>query len=130
MEWTAITPTLVTTVIAICGWWIGHYLASKRDLRNERRKLRNTFLLEAYRRLESTANRKNKTPEQAIAFEAALADIQLLGNTEQVNAVFMLFEQFKDKPKIDDILKSLRRELRQEMDLTDVEKVTIFRFEN
>ena len=38
---------LVTFFVAVLGWWVGHELLARRDLTNDRRKLRVTYLLEA-----------------------------------------------------------------------------------
>lgn len=70
---------LVPAIVAVVGWFMAHQFNSYRDRVNKRRELRIQYLLEAYRRLESAANRPNKTEKQALDFESAVADIQLLG---------------------------------------------------
>jgi hypothetical protein len=56
MDWKLFSQLVVTFMVAALGWWAGHFLSSRRDLANERRKLRVTYLLEAYRKLESAAH--------------------------------------------------------------------------
>jgi hypothetical protein len=54
----------VTFIVALFGGWAGHYLSMRRDLTGERRKLRVSYLLEAYRRLEGAANRDDPNEHQ------------------------------------------------------------------
>lgn len=131
MDWKLFTQLLVTFVVAALGWWSGHHLSARRDLMNERRKLRITYLLDAYRRLESAANRPNKTPELARAFEAAVADIQLLGTQEQAQTTIECLKQYAvgGDARIDRVLRVLRKDLRREMGLSgDIENGIVFRF--
>jgi hypothetical protein len=83
MDWKLFAQLAVTLVVAVLGGWVGHYFSARRDVANERRKLRISYLLEAYRRLEGASNRddpKTSWPQ----FESAIADIQLLGSPHQV----------------------------------------------
>lgn len=121
----------MTFSVAALGWWAGHYLSTRRDLINERRKLRIAYLLEAYRRLEAAANRPIKTLEQAHAFEAAVADIQLLGTQEQAQTTIEYLNQHAsgEDARIDKVLRVLRKDLRREMGLSgDIENGVVFRF--
>lgn len=89
------------------------------------------FLLDAYRRLESAANRRAKTEEQKVAFESAVADIQLLGTSEQVAATVSYLRQHATEggAQIDEVLRLLRRDLRREVGLFgEVENAVVFRF--
>lgn len=78
---------IVPVLVAVIGWFAAHQFNVYRDRQNKRRDLRVDFLLDAYRRLESAANRDEKTEAQKLAFESAVADIQLRGTPEQVTAV-------------------------------------------
>ena len=49
MNWNLLFPLLVTTIVALAGWWIAHSLSASRDQRNKRREVRLGFLLEAFR---------------------------------------------------------------------------------
>ena len=122
---------LVPAVIAVVGWFAAHQFNVYRDRQNKRRDLRIQFLLEAYRRLESAANRDIKTEEQKLAFESAVADIQLLGTKEQVAATveYLLQHASRAGAKIDPVLQLLRSDLRKELGFSeDVESAVIFRF--
>lgn len=122
---------IVPAVVAVIGWWAAHQFNSYRDRQNKRRDLRVQFLLEAYRRLESAANRPHKTEEQALAFESAVADIQLLGSPEQVAATVRYLREHVsgEGAQIDEVLRLLRNDLRKELGLSGkVENAVVFRF--
>jgi Tfp pilus assembly protein PilO len=78
-----IISLLVTTVVAIVGWYAAHRLSAARDRANKRRELRVQYLIEAHRRLENASNRPDLRVV-ASEFEKAIADIQLFGTPRQV----------------------------------------------
>ncbi|MFO1428551.1 MAG: hypothetical protein U1F76_00190 [Candidatus Competibacteraceae bacterium] len=121
----------VPAVVAVVGWFAAHQFNAYRDRQNKRRDLRIQFLLDAYRRLESAANRETMTEEQMLAFESAVADIQLLGTREQVAAMVSYIRQHAvgGGAHIDQVLRLLRRDLRSEVGLPgEVESAVFFRF--
>ncbi|MBI5039777.1 MAG: hypothetical protein HZB57_00740 [Gammaproteobacteria bacterium] len=121
----------VPAVVAVAGWFAAHQFNVYRDRQSKRRDLRVQFLLEAYRRLESAANREAKTEAQMLEFESAVADIQLLGTPEQVAATVGYLRQHATGPgaQIDEVLRLLRRDLRKEVGLSgEVESAVVFRF--
>jgi len=56
MDWKLFAQLAATFVVAALGWWTAHHPSARRDLANER-KLRVSYLLDAYRRLENGSNR-------------------------------------------------------------------------
>ncbi|GBQ21921.1 hypothetical protein AA12717_1038 [Gluconacetobacter sacchari DSM 12717] len=89
------------------------------------------YLLEAYRRLEISANRDSKTEEQTIDFESAIADIQLLGSVEQISETvkYLKSHASNGRATIDQVLCSLRNDLRKELNLSEIKNPPlIFRF--
>lgn len=122
---------IVPAIVAVIGWFAAHQFNVYRDRQNKRRDLRVEFLLDAYRRLESAANRKEKTEAQKLAFESAVADIQLLGTPEQVAAVLNYLHRHAagGGAQIDEVLRLLRQDLRNEIGLKGkVENAVVFRF--
>lgn len=122
---------LVPAVVAVAGWFAAHQFNVHRDRQNKRRDMRIQFLLDAYRRLESAANRHGMTVEQKLEFESAVADIQLLGTKKQVAATVAFLRQHASGSgaNIDSVLRLLRKDLREELGLTgEVEYARIFRF--
>lgn len=115
----------------MAGWFAAHQFNVHRDRQNKRRDLRIEFLLEAYRRLESAANREGMTEEQKLEFESAVADIQLLGTKEQVDTTVAYLRQHASGSgaQIDSLLQLLRSDLRQELGLSrDASNACVFRF--
>jgi ABC-type bacteriocin/lantibiotic exporter with double-glycine peptidase domain len=121
MNWQFLIPLLVTTVVAIVGWFIAHRLAAARDRKSKRREQRVQYLVEAFRRLATVGNRPN-LPKFADELEAAIADIQLFGTPEQINKVQAFIKEMgeKDKASLNDLLTDLRQDLRKELRLPEV----------
>ena len=130
MDWKLFAQLCVTVLVAISGGWLGHHLAARRDLLNERRKLRVAYLLEAYRKLEGAGNRGD--PETVWPLlESAIADIQLLGSPQQADLArrFALDMARHHTAPLDPLVNDLRDSLRQELQLPEVrETVTYLRF--
>jgi len=130
MDWKLFAQLAVTLVVAALGGWFGHHLSMRRDLAGERRKLRVSYLLEAYRRLEGAANRDD-TSRCRPDYESAIADIQLLGSPRQVSLArqFAIEIATKRTSSLDDLLFDLRQSLRAELELESVsEKIIFLRF--
>jgi len=125
MNWALFFQILGTLTIALVGGWLGHRLSARRDLANERRKLRVQYLLEAYRRLETRSN----NPElDWRVIESAIADIQLLGSPTQVELARTFAVEMAEhgSAKLDPLLYDLRASLRAELDLEAVSKPVIY----
>jgi YesN/AraC family two-component response regulator len=92
------------------------------------------FLLEAYRRLESAANRPEAGKDTQDKFESALADIQLLGAKSQIEELMRFLAKWNasnSNASINPLLELLREHLREELSLEkSVPEIKIFRFEN
>ncbi|MGH6789087.1 MAG: hypothetical protein ACRECC_05335 [Pseudolabrys sp.] len=127
MTGNAVTQWFVTFLVAALGWWAGHYFSSRRDLTNERRKLRITYLLEAYRRLESASNRDNPS-EVWPKMESAIADIQLLGSSYQVSLArqFSLSMAQDGTAPLDQLIFDLRQSLRAELQLEQINDSVVY----
>lgn len=130
MDWKLFTQLAVTVLVALAGGWLGHSLSARRDLANERRKLRVTYLLEAYRRLEDALHTND--PERSHPkWESAIADIQLLGSPKQVQLArtFALGMASSNSAPLDALINDLRQSLRVEMRLLPAgEPVVYLRF--
>lgn len=125
MESIAIVPAGIAALVAVLGWYTVHYFNLRREIAAEKRKLRVGFLLEAYRRLEDSGHRSlHKGSEHIGKIESALADIQLLGTSEQVALAQAFMEEFSDTRMgtFDPLLRSLRQTLRQELGLEAVDE--------
>lgn len=127
MDWKLFSQLLVTATVALAGGWLGHRFAARRDLLNERRKLRVTYLLEAYRKLEDAGNRTDPDKTWPL-FESAIADIQLLGSAAQVGLArrFSLDMAQKHTAPLDPLVNDLRRSLREELELPEVKDSVVY----
>jgi hypothetical protein len=120
MDWKIFAQLLVTFVVAALGWWAAHVLTTPRDLANERRKLRVSYLLEAYRALEGAVYTPEPENKKA-RLQSAIADIQLLGSSE-----FALQMGKSNEAPADELLSNLRPSLRNELELENVDQKIVF----
>jgi Tfp pilus assembly protein PilO len=127
MDWKLFAQLLVTFIVAALGWWVAHALSARRDLANERRKLRVSYILEAYRKLESAANPSDPKSKRS-QLESAIADIQLLGSPKQVKMAseFAKLISGNGEASCDYLLSDLRSSLRSELQLESVNERIIF----
>ncbi len=126
INWQLLIPLLVTAVVAVSGWIVGHRLNAERDLQNKRIELRIKYLLEAYRNLESSVETE-VSRENLTILESAISDIQLLGTPEQVDKVLSWSSQFsktgtQKDVNLQDLLEDLRSSLRRELGLRKINK--------
>jgi hypothetical protein len=107
---------VITVLLALLGWYIGYWTTVRRDRLAKKRDLRIQYLIDAYRRLESAANRTNASLEE---LESSVADIQLFGSAEQIRLVREFAAKFAADggAGLTDLLESLRADLRKELDL-------------
>lgn len=124
---------MIAALVVVIGWYVVHRSNMARDRANKRHDMIVEYLLEAYRRLEKAANREDKTEEQAVAFESAVADIQLLGSPDQITKTVEYLEAHASVGggTIDNVLSLLRDDLRKELGLSRVNHhhpLMIFRF--
>ena len=120
MNWSVLATVLPALFAAIVGGGVVHLLTRRRDAENERRKQRLEYLLGAYRTLAQAAHR-DLQGERGEQFEGALDDILMLGTQEQISAarhVISALAADRQAP-IDNLLVSLRRDLRAELGLPD-----------
>lgn len=122
--------TIIPILSALIGIMIGHWLSRKRDFENVKREIRINYLIEAYRKLERGAVPQAKCFNKG-DFESAIADIQMLGNPDQVNIAyqFAIRASQGDGSKLQELLENLRIELRKELSIknTGLPKVSPFR---
>jgi hypothetical protein len=106
----------IALLLGPLGWYIAYRTTVRRDQLAKKRDLRIQYLIDAYRRLESAANRTNAQTQE---LESAVADIQLFGSAEQITLVRKFAEEFAAERSagLEDLLESLRADLRKELDL-------------
>jgi hypothetical protein len=119
MDWKLFGQLVATFSVTAVGWWVAYYFSKRRDIENDRRKLRTEYLLEAYRKLQNASHRVGSEKIYNDALESAISDIQLLGTERQsrLAAQFSLDMAEKGVAYMDDLLLDLRNELRVELNL-------------
>lgn len=134
IPWLPLFGPALAAFVVIVGWGVSHRLSITKDQDAKQREMRIQFLLEAYRRLESAANRPEAGKEEQDKFESALADIQLLGTKPQVEELMRFLAEWNSaggKASINPLLELLRTHLREELHLEKkVPGIKIFRFED
>jgi hypothetical protein len=114
---------LVPTVVAVISWFIGSWLAVRRDRANKRRDLRVQYLIEAYRRLATATERKETNAEYFADLDSAIVDVQLFGTPDQIAAAKKFAKELAEHrtAQLTELLASLRDDLREELKLDPVE---------
>ena len=131
MDWKFFAQLAATGVVTVLGWWVVNFYSKRRDIENDRRKLRTEYLVEAYRRLESAAHREGRQKEFEDRLESAVADIRLLGTAKQADLASRFATDMAEKgiAYTDDLLRDLRGSLRSELKLEPLTKSNrVFRF--
>ena len=122
MDISLFVSLLLTSVVVIIGWFIVHWLSSKRDQGNKRRELRVQYLIEAWRKLENSCNRHDETWHHDL--ETAIADIQLFGSLEQIKLAEKFIQVFTNADNngadAEELLNALRHDLRKELKLESI----------
>ncbi len=121
---------LGTAGIALAGWFAAYQFNAIRDRQNKRRELRIQYLLEAYRRIESCANKPDAGRQEQENFESAVADIQLLGTRDQILKLHQFLQKHNaEGASVNMVLEIIRADLRKEMGLRGpIPPIEIFRF--
>ncbi len=129
MDGEMLFPLLVTTVVAIVGWVVGHQFNAHRDQKKKRREIRTEYLIRAYRGLEDGASRGSIAgTEYGGKFESAIADIQLFGTEDQDRMAKELANAIAERrndASSGHLLLSLRDDLRKEIGLDVIKKAPI-----
>lgn len=127
MNFDLLIPLLVTTTLAIIGWFVGHHFSTKRDRENKQRDIRITYLVQAYRDLGMAADRPPNS-EQFKKLESAFHDIQLFGTQSQLDELHAAKERWKSpgEKQLKLLLSDLRDDLRKELNLPKTNASLVF----
>lgn len=119
----SLAQIIATALVAVLGWWVVHYLTSRRDARQKLVNLRTERLLRTYDKIER-ASGGMVDRETLDNLETAIADLQLLGSLEQVELAQRLARKLAGQHvgtlDISDVTKSLRDSLRRDLGLKPV----------
>lgn len=126
-----ILKIILAVLIPTLGWIIGYLLKQKNEVENAKRSRRVEFLLKTYLKLENCIHRSPK--EVGKDLEKCIAEIQLMGNLEQVNLSKRIANEIANEGETDleSLLKSLRNDLRKELNLPEnKEQIQFLRMNN
>lgn len=121
-----IIKVVISVVVIVAGWIVGHYFNSRRDSAANRRKMVTSYLVDAYRKLNTFAcvlTSGAKAYQSLVEdFNSAIGDIQLFGSLEQIKLVKSIAEYMAQTNKVPgdhltELLHNLRNALRNELDL-------------
>ena len=122
--WKRLFPLLLTAILTLVLYFIGDYLAARRDTTNKQRDLRIEYLISAYSKLSNATQRAPESGSPYFAdVETAMADIQLFGTDSQIEKACRTMDEFQKERylKLNELLRELRDDLREEMDLSKIE---------
>ncbi|WP_423446204.1 response regulator [Kocuria sp. KSNUG] len=125
---------LISLGSAILGAFVGgffvHRLTMLREAIGARRTQRIAFLLDAYRKLIDASERDPLTPQRRDNLEGALADVMLLGGVQEIRAANRFQQDFvgRNNSSLMPVIESLRKSLREELDLPEVALPRQFNF--
>lgn len=113
-----IIKILSTAVIAVFGWIVAHYFTSRREVKNKQREIKVEYLIGAYQKLENCIHRHPKDVGKDL--ESVVANIQLFGSEKQIELAKKIANDISKKGSADleSLLKSLRTDLRKELQLS------------
>lgn len=131
INWGAFFTAIITTIIAILGWWVVSYLRDKENFKERKRNINIEYLIKAHRVLSGWVHKKNLSTEEKAQIESVLADIQLLGSVKMIDAINDFYESYNNGGDIIILLDILVSELRTELKLDKIKgKRKFFRFES
>jgi hypothetical protein len=118
---------IFAVVVGVFSWFVSNKLSSKRDFANKQSEIRLNYLIEAYDAIAMSSQRPPAV-EYDKMIEAAIAKIQLFGTTDQIALVHQFVDNYgasgvsgnRPQASVDDLLFSLRNQLRAELRLAPV----------
>ena len=110
---------LVTIILAVLGWSIGHFFTDKRSIKSRRRDLVTEYLIAGYRVLTNEVSHREVSTERNEKLENILSDIQLFGSIEQISLAKAMADTIAcgGEFQLDPLINSLRDDLRSELNL-------------
>ena len=120
--------TLITAVITILGWLIISRLTYHRDEKNRQKNIQIEYLVNAYRDIGIFITRHSKqcmTTDIYLKFEIAVRNIQIYGQPEEIELLHDYINNLQtNNYSVDPLLNKLRDNLRESLDLDEVDSNT------
>ena len=111
-------------VIVLSGI-VAYYQINKNNLKQKKKELILNYLIDSFRKLALAVQRPPAPNSPYFRdMESAVADIQLFGTKSQIESLTKCLKEWEEKNQADfnDLLDKLRKELRKELELTDIKE--------
>ncbi|EOW9093111.1 hypothetical protein ACPFUQ_003704, partial [Vibrio cholerae] len=131
MSWQFLFPVIVSILLAVFGWVVGHKLTSQRDIRNKQRELRVKYLLEAYEVL-MVLGRNGKILLNYKEVERAVFIIEVFGTKEQIELTRRFTKEMAENSNSNftELVVCIRDYIRDELGLDNIgEGINMLRIE-
>jgi len=121
-SYTEVLKFTLTALIAVVGWFLGHYFSSIRDRKNKKREVVTKHLINAYTFFAHEVSQRESGRERWEKLEFFISEIQLFGSPYQVALVKRMIEQMTSGKNfdLDPLINSLRNDLRKELELESI----------
>ena len=143
----SIVKIIGSIVLACLGWYIVHYLTTRRDIKAKKRELATKYQIETFIAINTLfadiINVRTPPNDVIIEFNKAISTIQILGNESQITRINRLIEKIQELPWIQTsectdstssettrsfpdqsvahgLLRDLRDKLRRELELSPI----------
>lgn len=120
--------TLITAAITILGWFLISRLTYHRDEKNRQKNIQIEYLVNAYRDIGIFITRHSNhcmTTDIYLKFEIAVRNIQIYGQPEEIELLHDYINNLQtNNYSVDPLLNKLRDNLRESLDLDEVESNT------
>ena len=122
-ELVELIKTALTLILVVIGWVITDCLAKRRDIENQKRKIRTDYLVNVFRFLATSVSNRNLSEEDWRKLEDIIADIQLFGTPRQIHLLKTMTRKMveDDTFDLDPILNDLRDHLRHDLGLESID---------
>ena len=123
IDWKLAFSIRIPGLLVVSGWFLAHWLTSRRDLANRRREARVKALEAAYMRVASTSNRDLAVSKEfREKIETFVSEMQLYATPQQIKLLgdFVNNHVTKGGTPTDELLMSMRDAVREELKLEKV----------
>jgi len=118
---------LIPAVVAVVGWWIGHFLSYQKDRKNKREDKKIEYLINVFEDLNTIRAKANilDVNDASTLLISISTKIELFGNQQQINKMRELAtgitEKQGDMTASWSLIDSLRNDIRAELKLPVVD---------
>jgi hypothetical protein len=122
----------LTWISVVTGWIVTHHLTKRRDIENEKRKIRTQYLVNVFRFLATSISNRDISKEDWRKFEDTVSDIQLFGTPSQIILLKEITDQIVlgNPFELDPILNDIRGHLRKDLGLESADGNVLYLREN